>query len=123
MSSLRGSCDAREALAQRLDDVARVVHRERGLRQHGESRGIRREREPRHVGAVLDEAHALGRVAHRALDLDVTGVADEHDLVAALGEAPRLDVHLGHQRAGGVDGAQPLRARRPRARRARRRAR
>jgi hypothetical protein len=30
-------------------------------------------------------------------------VADHHDRVAVFGEAPRLDVDLGDQRAGGVD--------------------
>ncbi len=34
------------------------------------------------------------------------GVADHHDRVALGGEAPRRDVDLGDQRAGGVDRAQ-----------------
>ena len=47
-----------------------------------------------------------GRLAGRALDLLVALVADEDDRVALLGELARLDVDLGHQRAGGVDRAQ-----------------
>ncbi len=46
---------------------------------------------------------ALRRVAHGALDLFVAGVTDEQDLGVRLGEPDRLAVHLGHQRAGGVD--------------------
>ncbi len=37
-------------------------------------------------------------------------MADQQDVVVVLGEPPHLVVHLGHQRTGGVDGAQ-LRAR------------
>jgi hypothetical protein len=60
----------------------------------------------------LDQVDPVGRVALRALDLDVAGVPDQHQLVA-LGEHPhRLDVHLGDERAGAVDRAQAARARR-----------
>ena len=46
----------------------------------------------------------LGRhLADRALDLGVAGVADQHDLAALGGVAAALVVHLGDQRAGGVD--------------------
>ena len=45
----------------------------------------------------------LGRLAHRALDLLVAGVADEDDRVALGGELDRLAVDLGHERAGRVD--------------------
>jgi hypothetical protein len=31
---------------------------------------------------------------------------DQQDVVVVAGESPRLVVHLGHQRAGGVDGVQ-----------------
>ena len=44
-----------------------------------------------------------GRLADGALDLLVILVADEDDLEVAGGEAPRLGVDLGHERAGGVD--------------------
>ena len=46
----------------------------------------------------------LGRhLADRALDLGMAGMADQHDLAALGGVAPALVVHLGDQRAGGVD--------------------
>ena len=58
----------------------------------------------------LDQHDVVGRLAHRALDLLVAGVADQHDRVALGGELLRLDVHLGDQRAGGVDRLQLARA-------------
>ena len=51
----------------------------------------------------LDENRRLGRLAHRADDLLVPLVADEHDGVALVGVAPRLHVHLRHERADRVD--------------------
>ena len=62
-----------------------------------------------------------GRLAGRPFDLLVALVADHHDRVAVGGEAARLDVDLGDQRAGGVDRAQAGGRRRCRARRGRRR--
>ena len=55
---------------------------------------------------VLDQDDVLRRLPHRALDLLVPGVADEHDRVALGGELLRLDVHLGHERTGRVDRVQ-----------------
>ena len=46
------------------------------------------------------------RLTGRADDLLVALVADEQDVVVVGGEPDGLVVHLGHQRAGGVDGAQ-----------------
>ena len=54
----------------------------------------------------LHEDDAAGRLAGRPFDLLVALVADHHDRVAVGGEAARLDVDLGDQRAGGVDRAQ-----------------
>ena len=42
-------------------------------------------------------------------DLLVALVADQQDVVVVVGEPPRLVVHLGHERAGRVDGAQAAR--------------
>ena len=56
--------------------------------------------------AVWTRAMAPRRLAERALDLLVPGVPDEHDQVALGREPPRLDVHLGDQRAGRVDRVQ-----------------
>ena len=52
----------------------------------------------------LDQHDRLGRFAHRADHFVVPFVADQHDRVALLGVADRLQVDLGDQRAGGVDG-------------------
>ena len=54
----------------------------------------------------LDEDDVLGRLAHRALDLLVAGVADEDDRVALAGELDGLAVHLRDERARRVDGLQ-----------------
>ena len=43
---------------------------------------------------------------HRALDLGMAGVADQHDVEAARGVALALFVDLGDQRAGGIDHVQ-----------------
>jgi hypothetical protein len=51
----------------------------------------------------LDQHDRFGRLAHRALDLLVAGVADHHDRVALGRELLRLDVHLGDEWTGGVD--------------------
>src|SRR5438067_3781953 len=51
--------------------------------------------------------HAAARLAHRALRLGMATVADHHDLVALVQHLLHLDMHLGHQRAGGVEDAQP----------------
>ena len=45
----------------------------------------------------------LRRFAQRAFDLVVVAMADQHQRVALLGKLDRLDVDLGHQRAGGVN--------------------
>ena len=56
---------------------------------------------------ALHELDVLGRLAGGALDLLVAVVADQQDVVVVVGEPLRLVVHLGHQRAGRVDGLQP----------------
>ena len=68
--------------------------------------------------SVFERARLLGRLDHdgrarplaeRADHLDVVRVADERDEMAAVGVAPRLGVHLVHERAGRVDDAQAAR--------------
>jgi hypothetical protein len=44
---------------------------------------------------------------HGALHLGMTGMADQHDLTTGLGVAHHFQVHLGDQRASGVEDAQP----------------
>src|SRR3981081_1312816 len=60
-------------------------------------------------GALLgprDQVHPAGDPAHRAFDLGVAGMADQDDLAPLIGIALPLDMHLGDQRAGGVDNRQ-----------------
>jgi hypothetical protein len=71
-----GTDDRREALAQAVDDRARLVDRQRGLRDVGELLGIG-DLERVDVGLGLHQHDVLGRLAHRALDLLVAVVADE----------------------------------------------
>ncbi len=56
----------------------------------------------RHVGHVFHQVDAVVELAHGALHLGVALVADHDEFVALFGELGHLDVHLGHQRAGGV---------------------
>lgn len=60
---------------------------------------------------TIDEGDRIRRLAGGALNLFVALVADEQDPVALVGESSGLVVHLGHQRTGGVDGAQVTRRR------------
>ena len=92
----------REALAQAGDDRARLVDRERRLRDVGEL-ALVVDLERVDVGLGLDQHDVVGRLAHRALDLLVAGVADQDDRVVLGGELQRLAVDLGHQRARRVD--------------------
>ena len=92
-----------EALAQDLDGRHRLVDAQRGL---GEPRQF--------VGVVdldgagllggLHQDHVVGGLAHGALDLFMARMADEQDLHVAANETFGFGVHLGHQRARGVDG-------------------
>ena len=100
----------REALAQAGDDGARLVDRQRGLRDVGDPLGVG-DLEAVDVLLGLDEHDVLWRLAHRALDLLMAGVADEHDRVALAGELQRLAVDLGDERARRVDRLQPARQR------------
>ena len=95
----------RVAGLQRGDDPRRLVHAQGGLGQEGELR-VGREGQGVDVGHVLDQDHAGRGLAHGADDLVVPLVADQDDGVPVAGEAHRLGVDLGHQRAGGVDGAE-----------------
>ncbi len=94
--------DLRKARLQRRDDGFRVVHRQRGLGDVGQPLG-RVHLQRRHVGQRLHEVHAALGLAHGALGLGVTAVADHHDLGAFLELLGDFHVHLGDQRAGGVE--------------------
>ena len=94
--------DRGEAAAEDADDLRGLVDGERRLRDVGEPR-VGGQVERLRLRDVLHEHGRLGRLAHRADDLLVAGVADQDDRVAVRGVAPRLHVHLRHERAGRVD--------------------
>ncbi len=85
-----------------------VVDRQRGLRDERDPLRIG-QLQRLHVFDVLDEMHALARLAHRAFDFRMALVADHHDVEAVLAHLRDFDVHLGHERAGGVVHAQAAR--------------
>ena len=108
--------DAGEAGAQRLHDLARVVHRERGLRHEGEPLGIRRRRATPRPRWSRPEAPRPAATGPWCRPPRVAGMADQHDRAAAPPVELGLPVHLRDQRAGGVDGEELARGRPPRAR-------
>ena len=127
MSSLRGVASVGKRCAQRLDDLCRVVHRQRRLRDEARACAGSRTSSFATSADVLDQmdAAAVRRVelAHRALDLRMPGVADQHHVAAFARVARDFHVHLGDQRTGGVEHREPaargLVLHRARARRAR----
>ena len=105
MSSAAGRRRPPKRPASASTVVRDVVERERRLRDDRDRLALRVERE--RVLGRLDHDRRLGPLAERPDHLDVVGVADERDQVAAVGVAPRLRVHLRDERADGVDDAQP----------------
>ena len=106
MSSRCGAWIHGKPFAQRGDHLARLADRQRRLRHVGEL-GARGKLERRHVVARLHQQDRLGDLAHRSDDLLVAGVTDQDHREAVARVAAGLDVHLGDQRAGRVDRAQP----------------
>ncbi len=100
--------DLRKAPAERRDDLACLVDRERRLRDVGDLR-VGGQVESVRVGDRLDEDRRVRRLAGRAHDLLVPLVADQQNRVSVGGVAARLDMHLRHERARGVDRVQPAR--------------
>ena len=99
---LRRRGDLGKPLLQPGDDAVGVVDAERRLREVGHLAFVGHF-ERGHVFGRLDQDDRLGRLAHRADHFVVPFVADEQDRVAGLGVLDRLQVDLGHERAGGVD--------------------
>jgi len=95
--------DGRKPLLQDRDDVAGVVHGQRRLRRVGEFAAV-----ARHDGArVLDGFDqldgAVGQLPHRANYLGMAGMADQDHVEAAFVVQDCFLVHLGDERAGGVE--------------------
>ena len=91
----------RELALDRGQDLGRVVDAQRGLRHHRQLVAARAHLG--HVLGVLDQVDALAQLAHRAFDLGVALVADHDEFIALLGQLGHLHMHLGDQRAGGVE--------------------
>ena len=100
-----GPAQAAEAAGERVDGRGDVVERERRLGHDRDRLAARVERE--RVLGRLDHDRGVRALAARPDHLDVVGVADERDQVAAVRVAARLRVHLRDERADGVDDAQP----------------
>ncbi len=87
-----------------MHDHPRIVDRQGGLRDIGQRRrAAGADFQLCHVIDVFHQVHGSGRLAHGAFHLRVALVADHHDLVTLLVQARHLQMHLGHQRAGGVE--------------------
>ncbi len=106
MSSFFGPVDRRKALSEHADDLARLVDGERRLRDVRDLGSVG-QRERARLRDVLDQDGRVGRLAHRADDLLVPGVPDQHDGVPGLRVASGLHVDLGDERTGRVDHVVP----------------
>ena len=106
MSSWRGPLIAGKRARSASITLRGVVHRQRGLGHVGQRLGVAHLQGRDLLGALdqVDRA-AIGGVvlAHRALDLGMPGVADQDAFAPLAAVARHFHVHLGHQRAGGVE--------------------
>ena len=92
-------------LADPLHRLTRLVDAEGGLGEPGD-RLVGVQAQSIDVLRGLDQGDVVGRLTRGTLHLLMTRVANEQDPRAVLGEPACLVMHLGDQRAGGVDGAQ-----------------
>ena len=95
--------DIRELLTEHADGIHGLVHGQGGLGEPdqlgalGELQGV-------HIGLSIDQVDHVWGLARGAFHFLVSVVADQHDLVALTRKADDLMVHLGDQRAGGIQG-------------------
>src|SRR5690606_13242944 len=94
--------DVGEARLEGVDDPVGIIDGEGGLAEVGGGLAFGAF-DPGNFLGRLDEADALRSFAHRADDLIVALMDDEHDEVALAGETPGFRMDLGDERAGGVD--------------------
>ena len=106
MSSLGGSCSFGKRARSRLHGLHRLVDGQRGLRQP-DHLVLVAHRHSVDGARTVDQLYVVGGFAGSADDLLVALVADQQDVVVVAGESLGLVVHLGDQRAGGVDDPQP----------------
>ena len=96
-----------ETLLERGRRLQRLVDRQRRLGQPGHLPPVPYVYVLQVPAAVhVHHLDPVRRVTGRADHFLVAGVPDQQDVVAVLGELHRFLVHLGHQRAGGVDRAE-----------------
>ena len=105
MSSLGGSCSVGKRSRSRRTVSIVSSTLKRGLRQPDDLVLVA-DRDVVDGVRTVDQLHVVGRLARGADDLFVALVTDQQDVVVVAGEALGLVVHLGHQRAGGVDDLQ-----------------
>ena len=84
------------------DDALGVVDRERRLRHIGDRR-VGRDVELVDFLLVLHQRHRRGDLPHGAFHLGVARMADQDQLAALADIALALIVHLGDERAGGIE--------------------
>ena len=96
---------------QRVDHHRQVVQRQRRLGDVSQRVLGRQGQGGDILGALHQNHRAVGQLPHRADDLGMALVADQHNHAVAPIMDFRLAVHFHHQRTGGVDGQQlaPLR--------------
>ena len=96
--------DVWKASRERLNNGRGVVHRQRGLRGPGEVVRVSW-RQPLDVRDCFHQHHgAIGQLSDGAHNFRVALMADEHDGAAPAVMQLRLAMHLGDERACGVDG-------------------
>ena len=99
-----GHPEVGEPAPGRLHEASPLVVAQRGLGQQGDRGALGLEVAERvEVLLALEEAHRLGGDGHGAHGLLVAGVADVEDRVALPAADLELVVHLGDERADGVD--------------------
>src|SRR5450830_1687279 len=103
---LAWAADRREACAQGIDHPASVIHGQGGLGDEGQTLRV----VYLQAGDVFFVFHQVDRatvaavvLAHGAFDFRVAGVADQDAFTAIAAVARDFDMHLGDQRAGGIE--------------------
>ncbi|MNL08466.1 hypothetical protein D3C87_1291890 [compost metagenome] len=103
---LAWTADGRETRTQGVDDATGIVHGQRGLGHERQFFGVVH-LQFGDVFLVFDEVDrtAIAGIvlAHGAFDFRVPGVADKDAFTAVAAVACDFDVHLGHQRASGIE--------------------
>lgn len=94
-----------ESFAQASHRLHGLVHRQRRLRQPYDAIGILN-LERIHGPRSVNEGDTIGSLAGCTLDLLVSGVTNEQDLVVVACESHGLAVDFGDQRTRGIDGLQ-----------------